>query len=332
MIEHHALALGWTLIHVGWEATLAGAAVLLADALLRGPQLRSVVRFLALGALALGAAITCGLEETRTLDITLLPPERYLQPGLATHIADLVRASAPLAARVDATRVLEVLDALWLIGVAALVVRAIGGWRALQRLANESTPHRALAADGAPVRVHPSAAGPLAFGVVRPVVILPASALRTLTDDELGAILAHEAAHVRRADAGWNLVQTVFESLLFFHPVVRWLGRGIRELRELSCDDAVVANGCGRVQYATALLRLEERRGSDARLALAWNGHQPSLTFRRIARVLGEPPRERYGRRIGTVALTLVLTTAFVAALYLHAFEAALALTPVRPG
>ena len=67
-----------------------------------------------------------------------------------------------------------------------------------------------------------------------PVVFMPASALVGMAPQQLEAILAHELAHIRRHDYLVNLLQTLVETLLFYHPAVWWLSRRIRgRAREL---------------------------------------------------------------------------------------------------
>jgi uncharacterized protein involved in exopolysaccharide biosynthesis len=124
---------------------------------------------------------------------------------------------------------------------------------------------------------------PLVIGWLRPVILLPASALSGLTPDQLEAILAHELAHVRRCDYLVNAFQNVVETLMFYHPAVWWISSCIREEREQCCDDLVVSACGNRVTYARALLFLEEARGLP-RLALAANGG--SLIYR-VRRLLG---------------------------------------------
>ena len=67
------------------------------------------------------------------------------------------------------------------------------------------------------------------------------SALAGLPPHQLEAILAHELAHIRRHDYLVNLLQTLVETLLFYHPAVWWLSRRIRAERENCCDDLAVS-------------------------------------------------------------------------------------------
>src|SRR6185436_5573455 len=48
-----------------------------------------------------------------------------------------------------------------------------------------------------------------------------------LTAQQVEAILAHELAHIRRHDYLVNLLQTLVETVLFYHPAVWWLSRRI---------------------------------------------------------------------------------------------------------
>ena len=74
---------------------------------------------------------------------------------------------------------------------------------------------------------------PTVVGCLRPVILLPVAALANLQPSHIEAILAHELAHIRRHDYIVNLLQTVAETVLFYHPGVWWLSARIREEREL---------------------------------------------------------------------------------------------------
>jgi beta-lactamase regulating signal transducer with metallopeptidase domain len=62
--------------------------------------------------------------------------------------------------------------------------------------------------------------GPLCFGMLRPVILLPKSLYTDGTPEELRMVLSHELAHVERRDGWINLFQRIVESFLFFHPWV----------------------------------------------------------------------------------------------------------------
>src|SRR5256884_633639 len=147
--------------------------------------------------------------------------------------------------------------------------------------------------------------GPAVLGWVGPVILLPASALTGLTPLQLEALLAHELAHVRRYDYLVNLIQSVIETLLFYHPAVWWISARVRDEREHCCDDLAVAV-CGDAHfYASALLGMERLRVTTPTLVLTAAG---GSLMARVRRLVGPPPVEIFSRwTAGVLAASLVL-------------------------
>jgi peptidoglycan/xylan/chitin deacetylase (PgdA/CDA1 family) len=142
-------------------------------------------------------------------------------------------------------------------------------------------------------------------------VLLPAAALAGLTPAQLDALLAHELAHVRRHDYLVNLLQSLAETLLFYHPAAHWLSRRVRAEREHVCDDLAVEATGDAITYARALVALEELRRRTCRtpqFALAADGG--SLRHR-VQRLLLAPRRTRQPPR----PYALGAAAAFAAAL-----------------
>ena len=140
--------------------------------------------------------------------------------------------------------------------------------------------------------------GPCVLGLVWPTIVLPIAFATGLPADELRAILAHELAHIRRRDYLWNLAQMLVESLLFFNPVVWWLGRQVRIEREACCDAMAVALTGRPLDYSRTLADWAERvpLATPHAAAVAWGGpRHPFLLRERILRILrpGERPRAR---------------------------------------
>jgi len=151
-------------------------------------------------------------------------------------------------------------------------------------------------------------------GWLRPVVLLPISALTALTPAQIELLLAHELAHIRRNDYLVNLLQTAVETVLFYHPAVWWVSGQIRAEREHCCDDLAVS-ACGDVvAYANALATLEGLRTSRPTLAVAADGGSLLARIKRLAsrdrsrRSL--PPAWIGGLLPVTVVLTAVLSVA----------------------
>jgi beta-lactamase regulating signal transducer with metallopeptidase domain len=150
--------------------------------------------------------------------------------------------------------------------------------------------------------------GPAVVGWLSPVVLIPLSASRALSPDQVRALLAHELAHIARRDHLVNALQQVAEALLFFHPATWWLSRRIRVEREYCCDDVAVQVTGDALVYARALSQLETLRAHRRQqLALGANG---GLFMHRIQRVVGVK-RQRGAMGVLTAALVaLAIATA----------------------
>src|SRR5215472_2342318 len=101
------------------------------------------------------------------------------------------------------------------------------------------------------------------------MVLLPVGALGGVPAEHLEALLLHELAHIRRHDYLINILQSVAESLLFYHPAVWWVSRHIRAERELCCDDLAVSLTGDALTYARALAQLESYRPAHLQTAMA---------------------------------------------------------------
>ena len=330
-MNHHLQSLGWTLVHFCWQAAAIALVYWLADVAFS--KARSQTRYL----LALGAMLLTLLSALSTLAYEEVQggPELFSPSALSTVAnatagssismdlapsAPLKHASATtLPVLLHLSRLLPWLDVAWLLGVACLSIRTIGGWRMIERLRRSAlleAPEAVratfarlcerLGIEGpVSLRISEHVQGPLAMGIVRSLIILPASAVMALSPQQLEAVLAHELEHVRRADYFWNLIQTTVETLFFFHPAVWWLGSRLRQQRELCCDDAAVQACADPLVYATALLRLEERRSQQLGLAMALDGHRSGLRAR-ISRVLGETNGEKRPRELPSLPLAAI--------------------------
>jgi beta-lactamase regulating signal transducer with metallopeptidase domain len=223
--------------------------------------------------------------------------------------------------RVQIDRLLRVVTLVWCIGVAVLLGRMAGGWwqvRRLYRIAIATHPSRWQSACrriayriGLPAAAHVVESTlvevPTLVGWMRPVILLPVAAIAALTPGQVEAILAHELAHIRRHDYAINLLQTLAETLLFYHPAVWWLSNRIRIEREHCCDEIAVAVCGDAVGYARALAQLEAWRVPSTVIALAATGGPLLDRVRRILRVplTEQPPSQGWA---GTIVLTLLFT------------------------
>jgi beta-lactamase regulating signal transducer with metallopeptidase domain len=100
---------------------------------------------------------------------------------------------------------------------------------------------------------------PILFGLLRPVILLPADIAKWTSAEERRAMISHELAHLERRDQWINLFQITINTIFFFHPMVRYAGRQLSIEREIACDDFVLGLGTDQTVYAESLLKSAER-------------------------------------------------------------------------
>lgn len=99
---------------------------------------------------------------------------------------------------------------------------------------------------------------PATWGLIRPIIVLPASA-QTWTCEQQRMVLMHELAHVRAGDWAFKFLARVVCAAYWFHPGAWWLARGLDEDCELACDDRVIDAGARRSDYAELLVFAADR-------------------------------------------------------------------------
>lgn len=149
------------------------------------------------------------------------------------------------------------------------------------------------------------------WGVVRPVVTLPAGAERW-PSARMRVVLGHELAHVRRGDWALQLCGQLLCVVFWFNPLT-WVALArLRRDSELACDDEVLRLGSLGPDYAIELLDLAKvlrspRTGWSPVMAMA----RPSGLERRIAAMMNPSLRRHplVGRtRVVVVLAALALT------------------------
>jgi beta-lactamase regulating signal transducer with metallopeptidase domain len=309
----HPLArdLGWTLVHFLWQGALI--ALLLAFALLLLRRASARIRYAA----SLAALMLCVLAPALTLAALVksrpVPREHPVvqqgasswgEPEVVVRVETAHSMPGPSADRpsllelwrMRVERLLPGLVTLWLAGIVLLSARLGLGWLRLRQLTRDVAPvgpewERTFAhlcgtlGLRKAVRLFSTAhlQTPAVLGWWKPVVLLPLARMNGLTPAQVEALLAHELAHVRRHDYAVNILQSVVEVALFYHPAVWWISAKIREEREHCCDDVAVEICGNRLHYARALTALEEARIPGREFVLAAAG---GSLLRRIRRLL----------------------------------------------
>jgi beta-lactamase regulating signal transducer with metallopeptidase domain len=165
-----------------------------------------------------------------------------------------------------------VLAALWLCGLIAILTRWLIQWSRIAIAIRNTTPLREgrvvetlrsieqLAHIPHPIAVlsTPGSMEPGVFGILRPVLLWPEAISPHLDDAHLEAVLAHEAAHVRRRDNLTSLLHMLVEAIFWFHPLVWWMESQLVKERERACDEEVLLL-CQQPQaYAESILKVCE--------------------------------------------------------------------------
>lgn len=231
-------------------------------------------------------------------------------PAASQENAATVPASLPAASP------LELAALVWLAGAAVLAVVSIGrhlAWKCRVLTLAQPVSHarqqiflRACRACGVrPPRLlgSPAVDTPLAFGLLRPAVLLPE---REWTDGELYAVLCHELCHIRRGDLWLQGIIRLACWAHWFNPAVWLLARLAGEDMELACDERVLrlADAPAGRDYGRALLE------TACRVRPAGHTSCFSAAGRSLSRRLGAivvQVKKRPGRPLLALALAAAL-------------------------
>jgi len=196
----------------------------------------------------------------------------------------------------------------------------IGAW-VLGRIRRTATPLEPLpeAITRAQERVGVSAAmcvstrvaGPLTFGLLRPVVVFPPG-VTAMDGSVQHAIACHELLHVRRRDWLFQVIEESVRTIFWFHPAIWWLVGHIQLTREQVVDQAAVRLIDSRERYVEALLAVAIAK-SPGILTPAPAFLRRSLLKKRVAQILQESTMTTrrlilaMGASAGALALAAVL-------------------------
>ncbi|GAB3834856.1 M56 family metallopeptidase [Hymenobacter jeollabukensis] len=343
-------AVGYTILHSLWQGAVVALALGGLMLVLRrhSAQVRYRVTAAALGLVLLLALVTfvryystaLPTSEVAATAVPTVLPAAAEGAGAATGAA--VAAQGPLSTATVLRYVehnLPLLVTIWLLGLLTMTLRLLGGLAYVQRLRHYGTRPLGMlwqtrlnnlaerAGLDKPVQLLESSLVrvPVVVGHLKPLILLPMGAVAGLAPAQLEAILAHELAHVVRRDYLINLLQSVAEILLFYHPAVWFLTATLRSERENCCDD-VAASLCGDpLVLARALAALAElglERTAAPRLSMAATGPKGSL--------LGRVRRLVQGRTAPTFTEGFMAACVVMVGLLLLSFTAAAALANPR--
>ena len=318
-------AIGWTILHSVWQAGVIG---LIAFALLKLRQnstasYRYSVSILSLFAILLSSAFTFLIIYRSAANVYVSVADKMristsmlTQPGTgATNQGEWAQLLPPL---------LPWLSTLWFTGVLFFSIRFAGGLLLLQRYRNHLVAdlpaqmaekiHVFIKRSGITrkirVRISEMVRVPMVTGILKPVILIPAGIISLLPVEQIEAVIAHELAHIRRYDFLINILQTLTETLFFYHPAVWLLSSNARAEREKCCDDYAV-QACGDLGvYAKALANLSGFRLHKPLPAMAFSGKKLSLV-NRVERLLNSNKMKSNAKE-RVIAGILILGSAIV--------------------
>ena len=202
-----------------------------------------------------------------------------------------------------------------------LLLRLAIGWLLARRLSGRA---KAIAVRGMAVYECASISTPVTVGLWTPKILLPAG-WREWREDKLVAVLAHEAAHMRRRDTLTGFLAHLNTALFWFHPLAWWLERRLALDAEEACDDAGVAALGGVRTYAEVLMEIAQTAHRHSRtLALYGAGVDGAgLLAPRIDRLArGLPLARANAAQKAALALTSLAAIFFAAACNQKPFQA----------
>ncbi len=234
----------------------------------------------------------------------------------------------------------QVFVTLWIVGALFVVLRLLvgtrvvaglakrgarvddGNWLSLmQRVSNAldiARPLTLLRGDRCGV--------PVTWGIVHPVVLLPADA-DTWSEERRHFVLVHEMAHVKRLDALTQLLGQLALALFWFNPLIWLANRRLQMEREHACDDYVIRLGTTPSLYAEELLAMVRDLGAGNRTM------QPTFAALAMARrsefegrmlSILDPVLDRHPLRTGRVLAAALTGLVFILPLAaLHPYQAA---------
>ena len=151
---------------------------------------------------------------------------------------------------------------IWLAGILGLLIYTIISYARLNRKIGTAV----LCNDN--VYQSESVVSPFVLGIVKPKIYLPFN----INEKDMGYVVAHEKAHIRRGDHLWKPLGFLLLTIHWFNPIL-WLGYILlcRDI-ELACDEKVIKelDHDARADYSEALLSCSVNRRMISACPLAF--------------------------------------------------------------
>ncbi len=197
------------------------------------------------------SAAVVAVSEPFTMPLAAAPPpaKPSAPPPAKPSAPPPAKPSRPAADPLPA-----ILATVWALGFLGIATSWWVRWRRIAAVVRAASP---VPLDlPIPAVTPPTVVEPGVFGVVRPMLLLPAGIFERLSPEQLNAVFAHELYHVRHHDNLVAAFHMFVETVFWFHPMVWWIGRRMVEERERACDEGVLSMGGEPRVYAEAVLNV----------------------------------------------------------------------------
>jgi len=304
-------ALGWTILHSLWQVLLIGGLLSIFLFLFRNQNavirynisVFSLVLILGISILTFYLYTGGGYQSNYIKGNSALPiSDNYIgSPYEPMGNNSLNSTIPPFIRKVSDTLPLKfpLIIGVWLIGVCIISIRMTGSSFYLRKLRHSGHKMiqenllnrfrnlaRIMKIRRIPLFYESSLINvPSVIGYLKPLVLIPFSALAQIPVEQLEAIVAHELAHIRRHDWLINLFQSLIEALYFYHPVAWYIQSTIRKERENCCDDIALKYSGGQLVYIKALASINAITNSAGFPLLAISSEKNWL-LSRVLRIL----------------------------------------------
>jgi beta-lactamase regulating signal transducer with metallopeptidase domain len=205
----------------------------------------------------------------------VLPPLPRLSESLPPVVIFIpaTGGTAPLPAEAGSGQWMPLLLATWAGGAVIFLILQWLAYRAFVRqLDGASRRARPPLYGGIATFVSHIVDGPLALGLLRRRIVVPADFSRRYGPGQRRLAMEHELTHHRRGDLWCNVAAILVLAVNWFNPLAWIAFRAFRTDQELACDAAVAARATAeeRLDYALALVKSAARPGLIA--ACSMNG------------------------------------------------------------
>ncbi len=294
-------ALGWTFIHSIWQISIITIICYLLGKVIS--DTKANVRYISL----VGGMITLVLSSILTFYLCYEPPVTPLVPTGFTVTGEVISTSyelRPLSIGIFDfylhwinSNIVSIFI-FWLVGFILFSSKLLIGFTQVFSLRKNCLPivdekilaliRKAKAKFGIARNIIIAESNgilsPSTFGCITPVILFPVGVINSLTINEIEAIIAHELSHIKRNDYIINIMQSIVETVFYFHPGIWWISNQIRIEREKCCDDMAVSVTNRKMQYAKALVKMQAFKLGTPRLALGFANKNNFLS--RVQRIL----------------------------------------------